>query len=277
MEAARSPIFLGVALITVLAELVWRLRTGRGYDGRAALTTLGLVAGNLLTAAVKGLVLGAIFSAVWSVAPHRFTVDRWEHWALAFVAVEFAYYWFHRASHEIRWLWASHSVHHSAEQLTFLASLRLGWTSLLSLGWLFYLPLIALGFDPRMVVILLAINLNYQFFLHTEAIPKLGPLEWVLNTPHHHRGHHARNPEFLDRNYGGVVIIWDRLFGTLAPESNNQKVYGALGREPELNPIKLAFREWLAMFQDFAAARGISGRFRALTNLKQGDSNMNLP
>ena len=267
METARSPLFLGIAIVAVLAELVWRLRSGRGYDGRAALTTLGLVGGNLLTAAGKGLILGAIFSAMWSVVPHRFSMDRWDHWALAFLAVEFAYYWFHRASHEIRWLWASHSVHHSAEELTFLASLRLGWTSLFSLGWLFYLPLIALGFDPRMVVILLAINLNYQFFLHTEAIPKLGPLEWVLNTPNHHRAHHARNPEFLDRNYGGVVIIWDRLFGTMAPDSAAEKIYGVVGEGPELNPIRLAFREWRAMLRDVRAARGAAAKFRALIDL----------
>lgn len=268
MEAARSPVFLGIALVTVLAELVWRLRSGRGYDGGAALTTLGLVAGNLLAAALKGMVLGAIFGGVWRLVPHRFSMDRWQDWAVAFVAVEFAYYWFHRASHEIRWLWATHSVHHSAEQLTFLASLRLGWTSLFSLGWLFYLPLVALGFDPRIIVTLLAFNLNYQFFLHTEAIGKLGYIEWILNTPDHHRGHHARNREFLDRNYGGVLIVWDRLFGTMAPDSDTKKLYGVLGERSERNPITLALREWRAMFRDFMAARGVKARLGTLVRVR---------
>lgn len=268
MEGHRSPVFLGIALLAVLAELGWRLRSGRGYDGRAALTTLGIVTGNLAMGVLHAAVLGAVFAALWGIVPHRFPIGQWQSWLLGFFIVEFAYYWFHRMSHEIRWLWASHAVHHSAEQITFLASLRLGWTNLLSLGWIFYLPVIALGFDPRMVVVLLAINLNYQFFLHSEAIPKLGPVEWVLNTPHHHRAHHARNPEFLDRNYGGMLIIWDRLFGTLAPESATVKLYGLAGKAREDNPVKLALREWWAMAADFRAARGWRAKLGTLIHVR---------
>jgi sterol desaturase/sphingolipid hydroxylase (fatty acid hydroxylase superfamily) len=267
MDQRHSPLFLGVAAITVLAEVAGRLRTGRGYDRRAAFTTLGLVAGNLVATALNGLALGAIFGAVWAAVPHRFTPGSWQSWALGFVAVEVAYYWFHRASHEIRWLWASHSVHHSAEELTFLSSLRLGWTSFLSLGWLFYMPLIALGFDPRIVTILLAINLNYQFFLHSEMIPRLGPLEWFLNTPHHHRAHHASNPEFLDRNYGGMLIVWDRLFGTIAPDSDTPKRYGIAGRPRQDNPFHLAFREWGLIIKDFRAASGREARLITLAHM----------
>jgi sterol desaturase/sphingolipid hydroxylase (fatty acid hydroxylase superfamily) len=263
-----GPLFLSVALIAILGELAWRLRSGRGYDGRATLTTLGIVAGNLIAAAPRALLLGGVYGAVWAMVPHRFTVDEWQSWVIGFFAVEFAYYWFHRFSHEIRWLWASHAVHHSAEQLTFLASLRLGWTNILSLGWLTYLPLIVIGFDPRLVVTLLAINLNYQFFLHSEWIPRLGPLEWVLNTPHHHRAHHARNPEFLDHNYGGMLILWDRLFGTIAPESDTPKLYGVVGQARENNPVKLAFREWAAMLRDFAAARGWRAKARTLIDVR---------
>ncbi|MBC7159276.1 MAG: sterol desaturase family protein [Porphyrobacter sp.] len=263
-----GPLFLSVALIAIVGELVWRLRSRRGYDGRAALTTLGIVAGNLAAGAPRALLLGGVYGAVWAMVPHRFTVEQWHSWVIGFFAVEVAYYWFHRLSHEIRWLWASHSVHHSAEQLTFLASLRLGWTNLLSLGWVVYLPLIVIGFDPRLVVALLALNLNYQFFLHSEWIPRLGPLERVLNTPHHHRAHHARNPEFLDRNYGGMLIVWDRLFGTIAPESETPKRYGLAGKGREDNPVKLAFREWAAMLQDFAAAQGWRAKARALIEVR---------
>lgn len=252
--AHHSPLFLSIAAIAILAELVWRLRSGRGYDGRAALTTAGLVAGNLVAGVLHAAVLAAAFSTVWAYVPHRFSAAQWQSWAIGFFAVEFAYYWFHRASHEIRWMWASHSVHHSAEQLTFLSSLRLGWTNTLSLGWLFYLPVIALGVDPRIVAGLLAINLNFQFFLHSEAIPRLGPLEWIFNTPHHHRAHHASNPEFLDRNYGGMLIVWDRLFGTIAPESEVEKRYGLVGNAPEANPVKLALREWAGIATDVARA-----------------------
>jgi len=265
MTAHQRPLFVALALIVILGEAIWRLRSGRGYDGRAALTTLGLVAGNVFASALNGAMLAAIFGLVWALVPHRFGIGDWQGWVLGFFAVEFSYYWFHRGSHRIRWMWASHSVHHSAQQLTFLASLRLGWTNVLSLGWLCYLPLIAAGFDPRIVAALLAINLNFQFFLHSEAIPRLGMLEWVFNTPHHHRAHHASNPEFIDRNYGGMLIVWDRLFATIAPESDVPKRYGLAGKGREDNPVRLALGEWAAMARDLFAARTWRSRFAALT------------
>lgn len=266
--AHHSPLFLSIAAVAILAELIWRLRTGRGYDGRAALTTAGLVAGNLIVGTLHAVVLATAFGLVWSQVPHRFLTDQWHSWALGFFAVEFAYYWFHRASHRVRWLWATHNVHHSAEQLTFLSSLRLGWTNTLSLGWLFYLPVIAMGFDPRIVVILLAINLNYQFFLHSEAIPRLGRVEWVFNTPHHHRAHHASNPEFLDRNFGGMLIVWDRLFGTIAPESDVIKRYGLAGKAREDNPFRVATREWALVLTDFRNAQEWKARWASLVHMK---------
>lgn len=265
--AHHSPLFLSIAAVAILAELLWRLRTGRGYDGRAALTTAGLVAGNLVAGAVHAIVLATAFGFVWTHVPQRFFTDQWYSWVLGFFAVEFAYYWFHRASHEIRWLWASHNVHHSAEQLTFLSSLRLGWTNTLSLGWLFYLPVIAIGFDPRIIVVLLMINLNYQFFLHSEAIPRLGMLEWIFNTPHHHRAHHASNPEFLDRNYGGILIIWDRLFNTIAPECDVTKRYGLVGKAREDNPFRVALREWKQIIADFRNARDWKARWASLVRI----------
>lgn len=257
MESIRSPMFLSVAIVCIIAEAVWRIRSGRGYDGRAAMATLGLVAGNLVAGAVNAATVGSAFGAIHALVPHRFPIDHWTSWALGFLGVEIAYYGFHRASHRVRWMWATHSVHHSAEEMTFLASMRLGWTNFLSLGWLAYTPLVALGFDPRMVVMLLAINLNYQFFLHSEAIPRLGPIEWLLNTPAHHRTHHASNPEYIDRNFGGMLIIWDRLFGTIAPTSDVPIIYGVAGRPRNHNPVSIAFREWVSMLSDARAKRGV--------------------
>lgn len=256
-QLARSPVFLTVALITVLAEMIWRIRTGRGYDRTTALTTLGIAGGNIMLAIWRGGVLAAVYAAAWAAAPVHLPVDDWRVWVAGFFVVEFAYYWFHRASHRVRWMWASHAVHHSAEQITVLAALRLGWTNLLSLGWAFYMPLILIGFDPRIVALLLAINLNYQFFLHTEAVGKLGPLEWIFNTPAHHRRHHACNDSMLDRNYGGILILFDRLFGTLAPETDEPLRYGLLGRQAEANPIRLAFREWWLMFADMRRQKSL--------------------
>jgi sterol desaturase/sphingolipid hydroxylase (fatty acid hydroxylase superfamily) len=149
--------------------------------------------------------------------------------------------------------------------MTLLASFRLGWTNLFSAGWAFYVPLVLLGFPPVMVVTLLALDLRYQFFLHTEAVGRLGPLEWVLNTPAHHRLHHASNTAYLDRNYGGVVIIFDRLFGTLAREQPDDPIrYGLAHRAPAPNPFRLAFREWGIMLRDAWRARSLRALGRAL-------------
>ncbi len=262
---ARSPFWLVLMLSLILVEIVWRIRSARGYDGCTALTSLGLVAGNIPAAALNGILLGSVFGAVWALAPVRLPLDDWRTWAAGFVAVEFAYYWFHRLSHRVRWLWASHAVHHSAEQMTLLSSLRLGWTNLLSAGWLCYLPLVLIGFDPRLVIGLLALDLRYQFFLHTEARVSFGPLEWILNTPSHHRVHHGSNLPYLDRNYGGVVIVFDRLFGTFASERPDEPIrYGLVGRQAEPNPIKLSFREWREIAHDVTAARDLRGVLRAM-------------
>jgi len=265
MEIERSPGWLAAMLALVLAEAGWRLAQGRGYDGRAVLTTLGLVAGNIPFALLNAAVLSGVYGVATRLAPVHWSVTDWRSWALGFVAVEFAYYWFHRTSHRVRWLWASHSVHHSPEQMTLLASLRLGWTNLFSAGWMFYVPLALIGFPPVMIVTLLALDLRYQFFLHTEAVGRLGPLEWVLNTPSHHRLHHASNPAYLDRNYGGVVIVFDRLFGTFAELRADDPIrYGLAHRPPTANPVRLAFREWGAMLADAARARTLKGLGRAL-------------
>lgn len=259
----KSPLWLVVILTLVLVELVWRVREGHGYDRRTALTTLGLVAGNIPAAALNAVVLGGLYAAAWQVAPLHLPLDDWRTWAVGFVAVEFAYYWFHRASHRVRWLWASHAVHHSAEQMTLLSSLRLGWTNLLSAGWVFYVPLILVGFDPKLVVLLLTLNLRYQFFLHTEAKISLGPLEWLLNSPSHHRVHHGRNDAYLDCNYGGVLIVFDRLFGTFRPEREDEPVeYGLKGRTADANPFKLVWREWADVFRAMRAAKTVGGAIR---------------
>lgn len=265
MAYERSPIWLAAMVVLVLAEVAWRLGRHRGYDGRAALTTLGLVAGSLPFAALNAFVLSKVFSAVWEVAPFKLPIDDWRVWAAGFVMVEFAYYWFHRASHRIRWMWASHAVHHSAEQLTLLSSFRLGWTNLFSASWLFYVPLVLLGLPPIMVFALLAANLRYQFFLHTEAIGRLGPLEWVFNTPAHHRLHHASNDCYIDRNYGGVLIVFDRFFGTLARERPGEVIrYGLAHRSPSNNVLVVALREWVEMVRAVRRVRGARAIARTL-------------
>ncbi|MFZ5749412.1 MAG: sterol desaturase family protein [Pseudomonadota bacterium] len=265
MYAERSPVWLAVMLALVLAEAGWRLYSGRGYDFRATLATLGLVLGGVVLARLHAVTLTPIFESVSAFAPWQLDIASWESWIVGFFAVEFAYYWFHRASHRVRWLWASHAVHHSAEEMTLLASVRLGWTNLLSAGWVVYLPLVLIGFPPAMVFLLLAFNLRYQFFLHTEAVGRLGPIEWVFNTPAHHRVHHASNARYLDCNYGGVLIIFDRWFGSFREECPEEPIiYGLAHRQPSYNPLVIAFREWGLMMRDAWRAHGVRARVQKL-------------
>ena len=264
----RSPGLTALMLLVLLTEIVWRMRSERGYDRRGALTTLRLAAVNIPIGALNVVVLGAIFSAAWRIAPSRLPLDDWRTWVAGFLAFEFAYYWFHRASHRIRWLWATHVVHHTSEQITLLASLRLGWTSLLSAGWVFYVPLIFAGFDPRLIFAMLLINLRFQFWLHTEAIGRLGPLEWVFNTPAHHRLHHASNDCYVDRNFGGVLILFDRLFGTfVATAPGVTPRYGLASPAASHKILRLAFDEWRAMIRAARAARSPGAALRALITL----------
>jgi sterol desaturase/sphingolipid hydroxylase (fatty acid hydroxylase superfamily) len=259
-----SPWFVLTALVFVFAEWFWRSRVAqRGYDSRGAWASLAVGVGHLVSVVLGASLLGGLFLAVGRIAPLQWPVDRAWSWVAGFFLIEFVYYWQHRAGHRVRWMWATHAVHHTPEQLTFLSAIRLGWTNLLSLDWLFYLPAVWLGFDPRQVFVLLAFNLHYQFFLHTEAIGRLGPLEWIFNTPAHHRVHHAGNAEYLDCNYGGVLIIWDRLFGTLRRERAGEPVhYGLAHPLPSARPFAIAFGEWRRLLHDLRAAGNMSAALR---------------
>jgi len=200
----------------------------------------------------------------WFYSLRLFDIPMNTIWGLGllFLAEEFAYYWLHRCGHEIRWLWASHSVHHSPESITFSGAYRLSITGAISGLFLFFVPLFILGFSPVAVAAMFAVNLVYQFWLHTEWIPKLGWFEYFFNTPSHHRVHHATNPEYIDRNYGGILIIFDRIFGTYAEEKASVPLtYGLIGKAPTLNPLKLFFQEWVALVRDVAQASSWRNRF----------------
>ncbi len=244
-----------VAAIVVEA-LYYRFVLERPYRWVVTGSDLLVAVGRLATdAATKGLVVLA-YLAAYEVRLFDIAMDRWESWVALFLAVEVAYYWLHRCSHEIRWMWAQHSVHHSAQQITLSVAYRLGWTQFIAGPWLFLLPVCWVGFDPRAVMLMYAANLLYQFWLHTEAVGRLGWLEHVLNTPSNHRVHHAIQPEYLDRNYGGVLIIWDKLFGTYTAEREGAPItYGLVRQIETLNPVKIAFAEWAALARDLRSTR----------------------
>jgi len=246
-----------VAAIVVEA-LYYRFVLERPYRWAVTGSNLVVAVGRLATdATTKGLVVLA-YLAAYEVRLLDIGMDRWESWVALFLAVEVAYYWLHRCSHEIRWMWAQHSVHHSAQQITLSVAYRLGWTQFIAGPWLFLLPVCWIGFDPRAVMLMYAANLLYQFWLHTEAVGRLGWLEHVLNTPSNHRVHHAIEPDYLDRNYGGVLIVWDKLFGTYAAERQGAPItYGLVRQIDTLNPVKIAFAEWLALARDLRTARSL--------------------
>lgn len=177
-------------------------------------------------------------------------------WSLlgAFILQDFLYYWFHRSSHQIRWLWAAHVVHHSSEHLNFSTAFRQSLMYPVAGMWVFWLPMAIVGFPPEIIIMVVLLNLAYQFFVHTQMVKRLGLLEAILNTPSHHRVHHARNAEYIDRNYAGVLIIWDKLFGTFVPENDaNPCVYGITKPIHTHNPITLTFHEWRDMLRDARA------------------------
>lgn len=183
---------------------------------------------------------------------------------LLMIAQDFCYYWFHRASHRVRWMWAAHVVHHSSENMNFSTAFRQSLMYPFAGMWVFWLPLVILGFDPNWVVFVVLLNLGLQFFVHTQAVKKLGPLEWLFNTPSHHRVHHGRNPQYIDKNYAGILIIWDKLFGTFVPEEETV-IYGITKPVNSFNPLKVTFSEWRDMFSE-ATARGLTllERFKIL-------------
>lgn len=186
---------------------------------------------------------------------------------ILFVLVDFADYWFHRASHRVRFMWASHAVHHSTTKFNLTAAVRLPWTGALSGAAFFFIPLAFIGFHPLAVLGMALLNLIYQFALHTEHAPRLGPLEWVLNTPAHHRVHHASNAACLDKNFAGVFIVWDRVFGTFAEAPQDEKLrFGLVSPLPSQNLLTVNFHEWRKLFRDVWSARGFKAKLRVLVS-----------
>jgi len=190
---------------------------------------------------------------LWTIS-----MDNWTGWVACFLGQEFCYYWFHRASHRVRWFWCTHAIHHSSNQLNLSAAYRFGWTGRLTGTLLFYFLAPLLGLPPRIVLTLLSLNLLYQFWIHATWIPRLGPLEWILNTPSAHRVHHAANLDYLDANYGGVLIIFDRLFGTYVAERDDLPCrYGLVHPMTTYNLVEIEFGHWRALARDLWSARSV--------------------
>ena len=252
-----------LVLVSSLAEaIVLSLRNGLGsYDWKAA-------AVSVVDFLVREYPLRWLLPlAFWTqglewVYQHRLwtlPMDHWTGWAACFLGQEFCYYWYHRAAHRVRWFWCTHAIHHSPNDLNLSAAYRFGWTGRLTGTLAFFALAPLLGMPPRIVLMLLSLNLLYQFWIHATWIPRLGPLEWVLNTPSAHRVHHASNLEYLDGNYGGVLIVFDRLFGTYIPERKDVPCrYGLVRPMRTYNLLVIEFAHWHALWHDLKTARSAS-------------------
>lgn len=247
--------FVCILLEWYLGDSRQKLPASACYHAKEVLCNVSLAAMHQGTDILAGLLIAKLYLAVFGWKLFEIQMGAFT-FVLLMIAQDFCYYWFHRASHRIRWMWAAHVVHHSSENMNFSTAFRQSLMYPLAGMWLFWLPLVILGFDPNWVVFVVLLNLGLQFFVHTQAVKKLGPLEWLFNTPSHHRVHHGRNPQYIDKNYAGILIIWDKLFGTFEPE-NETVIYGITKPINSFNPLTVTFSEWRVMISD-ATTRGLS-------------------
>jgi sterol desaturase/sphingolipid hydroxylase (fatty acid hydroxylase superfamily) len=241
-------------ILTIILEIVLA-RMGKveaRYETKDTAVSLGLGLGS----SIAGVLIGGLtFAATLWVYQHRlFDIPMTAIWAwvAVFLLEDLTYYWFHRLSHERRLWWAAHVNHHSSQHYNLSTALRQTWTGGIAGTWALWLPLAFLGFPPAMIVIQKGISLVYQYWIHTEAIRRLPAwFEAVFNTPSHHRVHHARNPRYLDRNYAGILIVWDKLFGTFQPELDAEPCrYGIVKNLGTFNILRVAFHEWGGIARD---------------------------
>ena len=250
------PAFVALIIVELLA-IRWLKRRGE-FETRDTLTSLLMGVGNVVSGILLGFVAFGVL--IWAYQFRVFDIGFEWYWVLAcFILDDVRYYWYHRIAHRCRWVWAEHVVHHSSQHYNLSTALRQSWTGTFTGMFILRVPLVLLGFHPVLIVFVGGLNLLYQFWIHTEAIDKMPRwFEAVMNTPSHHRVHHATNPRYLDANYAGTLIIWDRMFGTFVAErAEDSPRYGIVKNIGTFNPLIVAFHEWIDMFRD-AVQPGLS-------------------
>ena len=247
-------------LVLIALEVLWARRRPEhnggpvaGYETRDTVASLSMGIANVIVSAGAKFLSIPFFALLYE---HR-VLDLgqptlWWSWVVLLFAEDFCYYWFHRSHHEVRLLWAAHVNHHSSEHYNLSTALRQALLTPLT-GPIFWAPLALAGYPPVMILTAQAWSLLYQFWLHTEAVDRLGPLEWILNTPSHHRVHHGKNVRYLDKNHAGIFILWDRLFGTFAAETE-RVIYGLTTNIKSFNLVTISFHEIGAIARDVRRA-----------------------
>ncbi|WP_104733912.1 sterol desaturase family protein [Hanstruepera ponticola] len=250
------PIFIVSMLLELFVTTREKFKETKGYETKDAFASIAMGLGNVFLGFLSKAIV--LWSFVLIYENFRiFTIPiAWWSFILIFFADDLSYYCFHRISHECRLFWASHVVHHSSQHYNLSTALRQTWSGGFY-SFIFWLWMPLVGFHPAMILLQMSISLLYQFWIHTEAINKMPQwFEAIFNTPSHHRVHHGSNPIYLDRNHAGILIIWDKLFGTFQPELSDEKVtYGLVKNINTFNPIKIAFIEWYNMFKDMFSGR----------------------
>jgi sterol desaturase/sphingolipid hydroxylase (fatty acid hydroxylase superfamily) len=257
------PLYLAAVLLEAWHARRHHLNRYRLGD---TLASLSMLLASAIVELLPRIVALIIFFQLYELSPLKDVIGRqWWAWLLLFLLDDFTYYWFHRANHEVRLFWAGHVNHHSSRYMNFGTALRQGVGERVH-KFLFWLWLPLLGFDPAMIITVIGISLFYQFWIHTQAVGKLHPwIEAVFNTPSHHRVHHGSNVRYLDRNHGGVLIIWDRLFGTFSEERDDEPVvYGLTTNIESDNPWTVLSHEYRAIGRDLRRAKTWGERLRYL-------------
>jgi len=261
-----SPTVLVIPLFAALIALEAHFARWKGDDEFGepvdTFTNIVLGFGSVGFGIVFGLVTGLIYLAFYDLAPYKFPANAWWTWVILFFVDDFVYYWFHRVSHESRFFWNFHVVHHSSEHFNLSVAGRQSWFSGIA-HWMFYTPIMLLGFAPWMFALMHGFNLIYQFWIHTRFVKRLGPLEYVFNTPSHHRVHHGVNDRYLDKNYAGALIIWDRMFGTFVEETEQPR-YGIIKPIKSHNPLWINTHAWVEMVEAMRRSKGIAKKLKFL-------------
>jgi|TARA_B110000495_G_scaffold202715_1_gene223643 sterol desaturase/sphingolipid hydroxylase (fatty acid hydroxylase superfamily) len=254
------PVFIALIIIEVVINAKKNLNLYKFKDSTANVTMgLGSVVIGLLTKTF------AFFVFLWIYQFRLFEIpNAWWMWGLLLLADDVTFYWYHRLAHQVRFFWAAHVQHHSSEHMNFSVALRQSWGEPF-IKFLFYIWLPFIGFNPVYILIMQAISLVYQFFPHTKLVGKLGPIEWIFNTPSHHRVHHATQVQYLDKNHAGILIIWDRMFGTFQKEIE-VPTYGITVNINSFSPLKIASHEYISLWQDMRRAKKLSDKIKYLIN-----------
>ncbi|HLM60165.1 MAG TPA: sterol desaturase family protein [Pyrinomonadaceae bacterium] len=253
------PIF---ALLIAFEAWLIKRENRENFDRKDVWTNIFLGFGSVVWGAFFGLATGFFYLTAYEYAPYKMPTNAWWAWAILLFVDDFAYYWFHRFSHEIRFLWNFHVVHHSSNKYNLSVAVRQSWFSGVA-HWVFYVPIAFLGFPFWAFVTMHGLNLIYQFWIHTEKVKRLGFLEFILNTPSHHRVHHGVNNPYLDKNYAGIFIVWDRMFGTFVSETETPR-YGIIKPLNSYNMLWINTHGWAEMFEAIKNKKTFYGKLRCI-------------